>query len=1233
MGEIKYTEDQLKVINLRDSNILVSAAAGSGKTTVLVERIIRRVIEDGLDIDSMLVLTFTNAAAADMKAKIEEALSKALEKDPDNEHLRKQVSLIHNAQITTIHSFCLYLIKNNFAFVGIEPGFRIADEHEIAMISEEALDDTIEEMLTDSNDRILAFMDRFTAKDNLRVVRDIIITAVTNAENAPFPEDYIAERRRDYEMFTPEELDAAPWMQDLLQHAHRRLEHAGSLVVANERFAMDNEIGAYMNNAHEDRKLFEALLECKTYADYREKLQTSSLTRLGVSKGDDPLVKEVFRNNRTVYKKVLDKLKADFFPYSLEEMLPGIRANHEIINGLWDAVLIYMRHMDSEKRARNMITFSDMEHLALKILLNKEGDTYVPSAVAREYRNDYKEIMIDEYQDSNYIQEWILKSLSGEDEGVYNRFMVGDVKQSIYRFRNAEPQLFADKYNTYSPLEGSACRRIDLNRNYRSRAEVIDSVNEVFGKIMSPELGGISYDEGAALKLGADYPPKEGGDKTEFLLAVNDGDITDHEREAGMIAGRIKELVGRYQVMDKDTKGLRPCQYRDIVILLRSAAGYADAFKTVLNREGVPAYVAAGEGYFDRSEVKILLDYLAILNNPRNDIALCSVLKSVFADMTDSDLAMLKAVERWGACDEDGKRHKEKLIEVIKLVHEKGEELLPAILERVEPEDKDSIEELFRDLLRKTDRFLTAFLELRKGIKFKPIHKLLYEILDLTDYVNHVAAMPMGERRKANVMLLLRKAERFEENGFKGLYDFVNYIEKIRKLSLDEGDALTIDENANLVRIMTMHKSKGLEFPICIVAGMSKKFNTMDSKAKSVYHIRYGMGIDYVDPVHRAKYSDLRRKFIADVIRDDNLAEEIRVLYVAFTRAKEKLIITGVINDEAVLEKYADCLQNKPSGEGGGMMVPVTILRSSESFLQMLLQTRGNNDWNGQIELKVQTVEEETAKEAVEVLTAAERKESLIEAIGAQSGENEKLRERLSFSYPHKELEGLFVKTTVSELKMAAIHTGMDEGVVTDVPDDFFKAEDKDADVYVPSFAIDKTEVKGTARGTAYHRVLELMDYTRPIDTFEAQMETLINEGILARDDYELVDLCKIRTFLESDLCRRMSDAAVAGNLYKEQPFVLGIDARRLRTEYPEGENVLIQGIVDVFFIEDGEIVLLDYKTDNVSNEKSLVDRYATQLKYYNEAVSRITGLKVRDNLIWSFKFGCVVDCGKGDMI
>ena len=1286
---MKFTPEQQRVIELHNSNILVSAAAGSGKTAVLVERIIRMICdgEHPADIDRLLIVTFTNAAAAEMRERIAAGITARLEADPGNEHIQKQSALLHNAQITTIDSFSLFLIRNHFNEIGLDPDFRVADEGEIKLLQQEVLAQLLEdayagnfvpeEVLTsregygnegtvpemEALEQFHACVEYFCPGGRESVLEQHILNLSRYAGSFPWPAEWLEERKTDYAAGDMEALVRSDYGTYLTERVNRVLQGCTEKLREVKKLC-ELPDGPYMYGELTEAEIehLERLTSCKDLEEQAAKVPTVTFARLPSKKDDsvDPAKRELAKAIRNSVKDTLSDLSESYFKTPLELAVEQGKACKEPLRMLLDLVLEFDRRLLAAKQERHLIDFSDMEHYALQILLKREkveetGSIgtdraktkyrIVPSDVAMEYRQYFQEILIDEYQDSNLVQEYLLSAISGEAEGHYNRFMVGDVKQSIYKFRLARPELFLEKYDTYQET-GDLCR-IDLAKNFRSRIQVVDAVNGVFSRIMSREIGGIAYDDKAALYPGAVYPAQEDPAYGSELLLIQKpekgereesgtgeqhaegaGVLVDYDNvrqlEALAIAARIKQLKGSLKVMEKSTGELRPVRYSDMVILLRTTSGWDEEFKKILEQQGIPVYITSKTGYFGALEVQELLQFLRVLDNPRQDIPLFGVMQSVFGGFTQEEIAQIRS---------GGEGHSRKrmtLYEALKEVAQSGR----TVEEGEETSAGESPGEE-TELSQKADTFLQRIGHYRDLTPFTSIRELLQRILDDYDYLNYVTALPAGSKRRANVEMLLTKASAFEKTSYFGLFHFIRYMEQLEKYDVDYGEADTLDENADVVRIMSIHKSKGLEFPVVFVSGLSKRFNMQDANQSLIVDMDLGVAVDYVDSVRRIKNKTLRRAVLSAKMKEDNLAEELRVLYVALTRAREKLILTAVLDKADEKWELAQM-----TGQERLTYLDFCEAGSYMDFLLPILPKTG-------IAVKTLRTEDLAAEELGEQLRMGDRREQLrLIACGetpltGDPEENERklmhLRERFAYQYPHPGLQKLYTKTTVSELKIAAM-AEKDEAA-------FHTFEEKEVVPYIPGFRREQEKVSGAVRGNAFHRTMELLDFTylftesglftgcpnnyeeyrRGLDKNRLQNrleEFLQRETISLRltEEYaKAVSLPKILNFLEQELAYRMWRAQEQGLLYREQPFVLGIDAKRLDPDLPEGEKVLIQGIIDVFFIEDGEIVLLDYKTDVIDSLEALWNRYNVQIQYYEEALTKLMQMRVKERILYSF--------------
>lgn len=1258
---MKFTEDQQRVIDLRNCNILVSAAAGSGKTAVLVERIVELVSGSGcdsaraVDIDRLLIVTFTNAAAAQMRERITKALSDRVEAEPDNEHIKKQLMLIHNAKIMTIHSFCLYLIKNHFNDIGLDPDFRTADEGEIRLLKQEVLSELLEEQFALGRQEFTDCVEYFAYDGREKRLEELIERLYTFSGSYPFPEKWLRQHRMDYHVETFEELVKTEWFAGMMQEISALLQeckeqekaalkiceepdgpyfYAVALEQDQELIAgLEQELASVVQTASEpEQSVASAEMDSSVAKDAFEvlaaRVQGISYARMAAKKDDSVSAekRELVKAMRERVKSLLGTLSEKYFVSGPKQWLAECRQADAALCELVDLALLFGERLTEKKREKNLLDFEDMEHLALQILLKEdENGQMVPSDTALEYREQFVEILIDEYQDSNLVQEFLLQSISGEDDGRFNRFMVGDVKQSIYKFRLARPELFLEKFATYQKEDGN-CVRVDLKQNFRSRHEVTDCVNDLFLQLMHRELGGVEYDADAALYPAAQFPEADGAAadarekdvalgseekqgsavpvstaceasiarspyEPELCIAAISGEKGEDpkELEAKMIAGKIREIVGKLPVRDSESGQLRPARYQDIVILLRTTSGWDETFKKILEENAIPVFVTSKTGYFAATEVQTVLNFLRVLNNPLQEIPLFGVLKSVLFGFSDAQLATLRAL------DETGKRC---LYDCVKLAAGEGESGEGSVGYGSGSNGADA------SLREKCCSFLSFLNRYREYAVYLPIHKLMEQFLEETGYLYTVSALPGGVQRRINVEMLLTRAESFEKTSYSGLFHFIRYMEQLEKYDIDYGETGASDENADVVRIMSIHKSKGLEFPVCFVSGLSKRFNRQDSVAPVLMDMDLGLAIDWVDPTARIRHTTLKKNVLARKLNADSMGEELRVLYVALTRAEEKLILTGTCKEDKLPQE--DAVQ-------GAYGYSALRLQEASSYYDLVLpawQSVGRR-------LQICTQEELLQAELVRASLGYNSRQKLFEEAGKEPEAAElALCERLQKPYAHENLAGLFVKTTVSELKKEGMQEEAAEGLT------LFSEEE--VVPYLPQFVREQEEtVSGTTRGSAYHRLLEIFPFERQETWTAAKIRTVIEEcktdRRLSEEYAAAINVYKIRAFLQTPLAARMAKAARSNRLHREQPFVLGLSANRLNTDFPEDETVLIQGIIDVYLEEEDGIVLADYKTDLVKDPKELILRYRVQLDYYEEALVRLTGKCVKEKLIYSF--------------
>lgn len=1235
--ERKWTPAQKSAIDTRDCNVLVSAAAGSGKTAVLVERIISMITDPdkNIDIDRLVVVTFTKAAAAQMKDKIRKALDSMLDENPGDVNLLRQITLLNNAQITTIDSFCLWIIRNHFPEVNLDPGFRIMDEGEKKLIENDVLEDVLEEFYAEADEEFFNLVDAFgMGRDDSGLV-SIIDKIYRFSRSNPWIDEWFDECMLVYDDETYDN-PAIKELYDSIKNAlldyrdkYNRLVHICSEPAGP---------AAYTGALQSDLLGINEMINSQDFGELGRKARTFSFEALSRKKdaGADPALKEYVKGQRKLFKDYIGRLNDKIFLKDDEGIFADMQGAGIQIRTLLKVSKVYAKRVSEVKREKGIIDFNDMEHLALSILVKKEDGKLVYTETADKLANRFEEILIDEYQDSNQLQEVILNAvsktrLSGENNNIY---MVGDVKQSIYKFRLACPELFIEKYDTYGETGDNV--RIELQKNFRSRENVLECANDVFSHIMNKNFSGIGYDETVRLNAGFPYPEysdsnygDEANKSTDVILisSENEEEATTRELEADRLAKLIEGIVSSgVNVYDADENIYRPAEYRDIVILTRSVTGWADTFADALMDRGIPAYTDSSTGYFSVREIQVILSMLTIVDNPVQEISLAAAMMSYFGGFTAAELGMVRKLGREHA---DKNTHNN-LYEHLKAVAVLG--------------GADNIQETdVKQLSGKCALFLAKLTEYRDKSSVEPLYDLCWEMIYDSGYYDYVGTMPAGAQRQANLNVLLERAAGYGKSSYSGLFNFLRYIERLKKFDEDFAEGAASLDNENLVRIMSIHKSKGLEFPIVILAGAHKSINFMDATAPVLVDQNLGIAVDYVDLERRTKTPTIIKGAMARRIVRESIAEEERLLYVAMTRAREKLIITGVVKDaDKTLDKYR--AKSEELATDGTLSYADS--ENIKNYLDMIMPVclMDSDKLKGSFKVMVDAVEDSEA-DADETGNSFETGNvtdiDAVKAGEALDGNNEAgypSLDELPEYVPADNASGR-MKLTVSQLKAMQAEDNSEENAYMDdsVKEAFEKeAYDEQAadngnrdgqtdsetiaepsNSIIPKFISgEEVQLAANERGSAYHRVMECLDYSVSVnlDGVKADINRMLETGKMNELQVKSVNPWDINTFVQSDTGRRVANAVNCGSVRREQPFVF------------EYEGQLIQGIIDLYFEEDGEFVLVDYKTDRVmkgeAGEKELVRRYAIQLDYYAKALTQLTGKNVKEKIIYSFALG-----------
>ena len=1235
--ERKWTPAQKSAIDTRDCNVLVSAAAGSGKTAVLVERIISMITDPdkNIDIDRLVVVTFTKAAAAQMKDKIRKALDSMLDENPGDVNLLRQITLLNNAQITTIDSFCLWIIRNHFPEVNLDPGFRIMDEGEKKLIENDVLEDVLEEFYAEADEEFFNLVDAFgMGRDDSGLV-SIIDKIYCFSRSNPWIDEWFDECMLVYDDETYDN-PAIKELYDSIKNA--LLDYRDKYNRLVEICSEPAGPAAYTGALQSDLLGINEMINSQDFGELGRRIRIFSFEALSRKKdaGADPDIKEYIKGQRKLFKDYIGRLNDKIFLKDDEGIFADMQGAGIQIRTLLKVAKVYAKRVSEVKREKGIIDFNDMEHLALSILVKKEDGKLVYTETADKLANRFEEILIDEYQDSNQLQEVILNAvsktrLSGENNNIY---MVGDVKQSIYKFRLACPELFIEKYDTYSETGDNV--RIELQKNFRSRENVLECANDVFSHIMNKNFSGIGYDDSVRLNAGFPYPEysdsnygDEANKSTDVIIisSENEEEATTRELEADRLAKLIEGIVSSgVNVYDADENVYRPAKYRDIVILTRSVTGWADTFADALMDRGIPAYTDSSTGYFSVREIQVILSMLTIVDNPVQEISLAAAMMSYFGGFTAAELGMVRKLGREHA---DKNTHNN-LYEHLKVTAGLGEDGNALDGAGIKSGGADEMQESdVKQLSGKCALFLAKLTEYRDKSSVEPLYDLCWEMIYDSGYYDYVGTMPAGAQRQANLNVLLERAAGYGKSSYSGLFNFLRYIERLKKFDEDFAEGAASLDNENLVRIMSIHKSKGLEFPIVILAGAHKSINFMDATAPVLVDQNLGIAVDYVDLKRRTKTPTIIKGAMARRIVRESISEEERLLYVAMTRAREKLIITGVVKDaDKILEKYRGSAKQL---EADGML-SFADSENIKNYLDMIMPVclMDSDKLKGSFKVMVDAGEDSCADAdesgelagAANVAGTGELADEIKEAVTYP------LLDELPEYVPDDNAAGR-MKLTVSQLKAMQAdddseeNAYMDESVKAALKKE---ADDEQTDSeamvepsnsIIPKFISGK-EVKLAAneRGSAYHRVMECLDYSVSVNLegVKADIESMLETGKMDELQVKSVNPWDINTFVQSDTGRRVANAVNYGSVRREQPFVF------------EYEGQLIQGIIDLYFEEDGELVIVDYKTDRVNKstagEQELVKRYAIQLDYYAKALAQLTGKCVKEKIIYSFALG-----------
>ena len=1229
MPSVSWTKEQKQAIEKNGTNLLVAAAAGSGKTAVLVERIIHKIIDEKMDIDKMLVVTFTNAAASEMRERILDAIYKKIEENSEDIHMQRQITLLNKASICTIHSFCLDIIRNYFYEINIPANFQIGSSAEMELLKQETLEELLEEKYIDKDEKFLKLVDTYANYRGDENLKELILKIDNQIQSSPFPKDWLEEKVEMFNLKDNMEQDFSRtiWGKILLQELLEELtEGTLKLKKVEKNLRKYIELEKYANVIANDINEIEKIIKVinqndeNTWNKVYEIAQMLTFEKWPVDRKVTIDYKNDAKDVRDKVKKSINDTLEKMMIYTSKEANETINEIYPILKSLKDIILEFENKFKEKKLEKNRIDFHDIEHYALEILVKEENGEYVSSNIAKEIQEKFEEIAIDEYQDSNLVQEYILNSVSKGN----NIFMVGDIKQSIYRFRQARPELFLEKYRNYSKIEDddkmyqkgqinqkATSLKVQLFKNFRSRDEVLALTNWVFEQIMSEKLGDVEYNEDEFLNLGADYPENskemlipechildltsednEDDDNTINQEKTNVNEFEDEQEEskiieknveeAKFVANRIEELLNSdFKIFDKKIKALRKLEFRDIAILLRSTTNVAPIYEKELLSRGIDVYSDTSTQYLDSTEIKTIISLLKIIDNPMQDIPLVLVLRSPIGNFTDNELVEIRIADQKGYF---------------------YEAMLKARI---------SVKE---ELKQKIDTFVNMLENWRKDQKEKPLDELIWQIYQETNYYYYVGLLNNGNLRQANLKMLFERAKQYESASFKGLYNFICFIDRLKLNSGDLSAAKVIGENDNVVRIMSIHKSKGLEFPVVFLSGTGKQFNKQDLNDSILIHQDLGFGPKFIDSVNRIEYPTLAKEALKLKLEAELISEEMRVLYVALTRAKEKLIITGVAKDfekqckekEEMLFLYQKQNTDK---------IEERLLKKYISYLDWLILLNLKDPKQEKIKFFVHKIEK-NKNEKID-----EKQEETIEDKKIDIKELENIKEELAWKYKYDISVKIPTKTSVSKLK----EIKQNEEQEIDLEE--LLSKEKVHKYETPSFmAKENKPITSSRKGTLVHLCIQKLNEKKEYKEQDIKdlINELVNKEIILKEEAEQIPVVGLLKYVQSDLWKELKEAK---EVHKEEPFYMFVQANRIDENYPKDEKVLVQGIMDLYYInKNDELVLVDYKTDYVQKgeEQKLIDKYKEQLNLYKEALENSLGRKVDKVLIYSTWIGKV---------
>ena len=1159
-----------------------------------------------------------------------DAIYKKLDEDPENENLQRQITLLNMASICTIDSFCLDVVKNNFyELENVSPNFRIADTPEIELLKQEILDELFENKYISEDKDFTKLINTYTSYRDDTPLKDLILSIYSYISSSPYPLKWLNEKIEMFNIKDELEKDFSQthWGKVLLEEMDEELtDDIAILTDSIEGLEYESDLEEFKQTIESDIKQLTILKEHLNNWDKSYEIAQNIKFITWPRKKIESEIKDEIKSIRDSVKKKFNKKISKIFVSDSKQSNQDIFDMYVILKKLENLIVEFDEIFSKKKRDKNIVDFTDIEHFALNILVKGvetiteengvKQEKIIKTEVAKKYTEKFEEIAIDEYQDSNLVQEFILSSISRGN----NMFMVGDVKQSIYRFRQAMPKLFLDKYSNYKSVEAdSNClgRKIQLFKNFRSRDNVLDFTNLIFKDIMSQKLGEVDYTEDEYLNFGAeDYKKINQNLKTEIdIIDVKPADETEEnsqnylynkyseniddneeneyelehleniEIEAKYVAKKIKNLIdSKYQVYDRKKETFRNITYKDIAILLRSTKDKASIYEQELIKLDMPVFADSNQEYLDSIEIQTIMSLLKIIDNPMQDIPLVTVLRSNIGKFTDNELVEIRLSDKYDNfynCMQKAKV------------------------------------DVNAQLKEKIEKFLNKINAWRKEQEYLSLDELIWKIYSDTGYYNYVGLMPNGNLRQANLKMLFERAKKYETASFKGLYNFINFIEKLKINSGDLSSAKIIGENDDVIRIMSIHKSKGLEFPVVFLVNTNKQFNEQDIRKNPVLlHQELGIGAKYINYNAQVQYDTLTREAIKNVVRNENISEEMRILYVALTRAKEKLIITGISND---YQKQLEDIEQQKNiyARKNGKINPI-LVKKYKDYLDWILLVYLYEKSNTEDLLELNKIEPgsvlENKKQDIE---QEKTSQNIIEMLNKKANKNDvnKVKKQIEYEYPNKFAIDIPTKSSVTKIKqMKQKQLGVDfESMENEVE------QEKSITFEKPKFLKEEKEIKITSaqKGTLIHLCLQKLNPKEEysLEKIKSLIQNLEMNQIITEKESKAINPYKILQFTKSEIWNQLKNAK---EYYQEKPFYINVPANKIYDEDIK-ENILVQGIIDLYFQdENGEWILVDYKTDYATNESELVEKYKKQLEIYKKALEDELGEKVSHTYIYS---------------